>query len=187
MGVIHDRGHDGGNTYRWQTIERWVNLNQWKTGAELGVWYGETFKHLITHCPNLSLIGVDLYEQQPDNPGPQKYIPGEDGHVWTHEAYYQEMIEFCSQYPDRTTLIKSSTIDASRQVEDDSLDFVFIDADHSTEGVDQDIIHWSPKVKKGGYIIGHDIHWPTVRTAVERHFIGNYKTEEDFIWYVVKD
>ncbi len=186
MGKIQDRGHDGGDVWRWQTIERFVKENGWTNGAELGVWYGETFKHLINSCPDLKLFGVDLYAPQPENEGPQKYLPGEDGHVWTHDRYFNDVSDFCRGSGGRATLYRGYTNDASKLVEDESLDFVFIDADHSFKGVDEDITHWMPKVKKGGYVIGHDIHWPTVKSAVEKHFGNNYQTEQDFIWYVVK-
>ncbi len=186
MGKIIDRGHDGGDIYRWQTLERFVKENNWTNGAELGVWYGETFKYLINNCKDLRLFGVDLYAQQPDNVGPQRYIPGEDGHLWKHEEYYADVKSFCDASNGRATIYRGYTNEASKLIEDESLDFVFIDADHSFRGVDGDITHWMPKVKKGGYVIGHDIHWPSVKSAVEKHFGENYHKEQDFIWYVVK-
>lgn len=186
MGRIHDRGHDGGDVWRWLTIERFIKENGWTKGAELGVWYGETFKYLVNNCPDLNLFGVDLYAPQPENEGPQKYLPGEDGHIWTHDKYYEDVSNFCQQSNGRATIYKGYTNDASQLVEDESLDFVFIDADHSFKGVDEDIAHWMPKVRKGGYVIGHDIHWPTVKDAVEKHFGENYNKEQDFIWYVIK-
>jgi len=46
----------------------------------------------------------------------------------------------------------------------DHLDFLFIDGDHSYEGVKQDFLMYGPLVKKGGIIALHDIHpvkgWP---------------------------
>jgi hypothetical protein len=186
MGRIVDRGVDGGTTYRWITISRFANQNNWKFGAELGVWYGETFKYLVNNCPSLTMLGVDLYEQQPENDGPQKYFPGEDGHKWEHDKYYEDLKRFCAKTNGRARIHKGKTTEAAQLVEDESLDFVFIDADHSFKGVDEDIAHWSPKVKKGGYIIGHDIHWPGVKQAVEKHFGTDYQTDEDFIWYVIK-
>jgi predicted O-methyltransferase YrrM len=57
-----------------------------------------------------------------------------------------------------------------------TLDFVFIDADHSYEGVKKDIVAWLPKVKKGGVLAGHDYAWtPGIRQAVDEVFgTGNY-------------
>lgn len=187
MGRIRDRGHDGGNIWRWQTIEKLVRLNGWTKGAELGVWQGQTFKHLVKTCKNLNLVGVDLYAPQPENNGPEKWVPGENGHSWDHNAYYNNVLEFCNQYPDRATIIKDYTTEAAKQIEDESLDFVFIDADHSYEGVIRDVSAWAPKVRKGGYVMGHDIHFDTVKKAVvELYGENSYHVEDDFVWWIQK-
>ena len=39
------------------------------------------------------------------------------------------------------------------------LDFLFIDGDHSYEGVKMDFDIWFPKLKSGGVIAMHDIEW----------------------------
>lgn len=187
MGIIRDRGHDGGNIYRWKTIERFVKENNWSVGVELGVWKGETFKYLIQNCPNLVLTGIDLYAPQPENNGPEKWTPGENGHEWSHDHYYNDLIKFSSAYPNRAKIIKNYTTEAAKEFEDESIDFVFIDADHGYEGCLRDIVSWTPKVKKGGYVIGHDIHFPTVKQAVTEHFGENsWNVEDDFVWWVLK-
>jgi hypothetical protein len=56
---------------------------------------------------------------------------------------------------------------------DGSVDLVFIDADHSYEGVKADIEAWLPKVKVGGWIGGHDYkspRFPGVERAVHERF-----------------
>lgn len=55
---------------------------------------------------------------------------------------------------------------------DESLDFVFIDADHRYAEVRADVARWWPKVKPGGTIAGHDYdeHWPEVKAAVNDFF-----------------
>tara|TARA_B110000503_G_scaffold97711_1_gene146568 strand:+ start:228 stop:788 length:561 start_codon:yes stop_codon:yes gene_type:complete len=184
MGRIRDRGNDGGDVYRWHTLERLVKENGWTAGAELGIHDGVNFKHLVNTCPNLSLIGVDLYEAQPDNNGPEKWTPGENGHPWSHNSYYQAMLDFCNKKPN-AKIYKDYTTNVADIIPDGSLDFVFIDADHGYEGCLRDIKAWSPKVRKGGYIIGHDIHFPTVIQAVTEYFGENsWKVEDDFIWWV---
>jgi len=40
--------------------------------------------------------------------------------------------------------------------QDNSLDFVYIDANHAYDYVVEDMEKWYPKVKNGGYLIGHD-------------------------------
>jgi predicted O-methyltransferase YrrM len=70
--------------------------------------------------------------------------------------------------------IKMGSLDAAKLYPDNSLDMVFIDADHSYEAVKEDIAAWYPKVKVGGYLCGHDFiaHNPddTVNRAVTEIF-----------------
>ena len=61
---------------------------------------------------------------------------------------------------------------------DNSLDFVFIDANHTFEYVVNDIAEWSKKVRPGGIISGHDFLnsidlkekdvWGGAKTYIER-------------------
>ena len=53
-------------------------------------------------------------------------------------------------------VIKGNSVDVSKQYKNKSLDFVFIDGSHEYKDVKADIKAWSKKVKKGGYIGGHD-------------------------------
>lgn len=55
---------------------------------------------------------------------------------------------------------------ASFHYPDESLDFVFIDADHSYEEVKRDIISWFPKIKPNGFLAGHDYHIQDVKNVV---------------------
>lgn len=61
--------------------------------------------------------------------------------------------------------IKMTSIEASKTFDDNSLDFVFIDASHEYEDVKNDISVWLPKVKRGGILAGHDYDY--VKKAVD--------------------
>jgi predicted O-methyltransferase YrrM len=56
--------------------------------------------------------------------------------------------------------------------EDLSVDFLFIDGDHTYEGVKSDFLHWVDAVKPGGHILLHDAAslrpHTTVHTGVEK-------------------
>jgi len=68
-------------------------------------------------------------------------------------------------------IIKSISWDGALLYEDNSLDFVFIDAGHDYESVKKDINSWYPKVKNGGVIAGHDYHYDCgVYPAVNEFF-----------------
>jgi len=62
--------------------------------------------------------------------------------------------------------VRMESAAAAATYEDNSLDFVFIDADHTYESITQDIKSWLPKVKFGGIISGHDYWYPPVHRAV---------------------
>ncbi len=53
-------------------------------------------------------------------------------------------------------------------VQDESIDTLFIDGDHTYEGVKKDIEAWMPKVKKGGTIIFHDYKRDRAHEGVEQ-------------------
>ena len=48
------------------------------------------------------------------------------------------------------------SIAAAKSYRNAELDFVFLDADHSYEGVTADIDAWLPKIRPGGILAGHD-------------------------------
>jgi hypothetical protein len=59
-------------------------------------------------------------------------------------------------YEDRGIMVRASSKKASEMFEDESLDFIFIDANHAYDFVVEDINLWFPKLKKGGVFSGHD-------------------------------
>lgn len=70
--------------------------------------------------------------------------------------------------------LQATSLEAASQFEDNSLDFVHIDASHDYENVLADIRAWYPKVKPGGFITGDDyvINWGGVIQAVKEYFTG---------------
>ena len=76
-------------------------------------------------------------------------------------------------------------MEASAGFPDNYFDLVFIDALHSYEGCLADIKAWTPKVKKGGYICGHDYpRRPGVVQAVTEVFGDDVETDSDNTWFV---
>jgi len=75
--------------------------------------------------------------------------------------------------------IRTTSIEASKLYEDNSLDFVFIDASHKYVDVKDDIKSWLPKVRKGGILAGDDIIWGGVEKAV-KELLPEYQTAREF-------
>jgi predicted O-methyltransferase YrrM len=81
--------------------------------------------------------------------------------------------------------IKSST-EASKEFEDNSLDFIFIDGGHSVKDVFNDILLWYPKLKSSRVICGHDFNMTAVKGAVYSIFKMEEVGIEEDIWWVRK-
>jgi hypothetical protein len=73
-----------------------------------------------------------------------------------HQTAYADTMNNIKGYEDRAVMIRSNSKQAVELFNDESLDFVFIDANHAYDFVVEDIELWYPKVKSGGYLCGHD-------------------------------
>lgn len=106
----------------------------------------------------------------------------------TEDMCYQSMLTAMSRLGlmNYITPIKLSTREAYKLFNNNSIDFLFIDADHSYEGVMEDIKFWYPKVITGGVISGHDYDWTGVKQAVDEFFIGEQVYPHNTSWIVQK-
>lgn len=78
----------------------------------------------------------------------------------------------------RVKPVHMPSIEAAKLYPNESLDFIWIDADHSYEAVKEDVQAWFPKLKKDRYIAGHDYgnpEFPGVKHAVDEYFQGTAK------------
>ena len=94
---------------------------------------------------------------------------------------------FENMQPYEYKLIREDSVDASMGFEDESIDLVFIDGDHTKEAVFRDISAWYPKVKYGGVICGHDYGKKQFGvTEVVDSFFKKIDRVVSSIWYVKK-
>lgn len=133
--------------------------------VEVGCWKGKSVAYLavevINSNKNIMIHAVDTWLGSPN----ETYHMA-DSHVKTDTLYdlFLNNIKPCS---DVVTPIRKTSVEASSLYQDGSLDVVFIDASHDYDSVKQDIMHWLPKVKSGGYLAGHDYLWEGVGRAVD--------------------
>lgn len=82
---------------------------------------------------------------------------------------------------------------AAEMFPDNSLDFVFLDANPTYESVKRDIFAWLTKVKMGGVLAGHNFHgdFYGVVKAVDEIFgpsrLSPWYDYDDWCWYVEID
>ena len=93
---------------------------------------------------------------------------------------YEAFIKNVGHFKNLDTHI-SDSVKAANKFKNESIDMVFIDADHSYKAVKADIEAWLPKTRK--LICGHDYvpSWPGVRKAVDEKF--NKINQAHNIWF----
>lgn len=182
-------------TLRYNIILDKIKDKKNAVGAEIGVNKGITTDFLLKNKPDLKMIAVDPYRLI----GYDEYYPSGSGarqHSFKKQEQFDLLYEstkkLLSVYGNRVELIRESSISAGELVDDGSLDFVFIDANHVYEHVLADILMWSKKVKMDGYIMGHDYNENDFDTrgicnAVNAVFDSNeLNFGSDHCWWAVK-
>lgn len=125
--------------------------NGFKTGVEIGVDKGEYGLSLAK--AGLKVHGIDPYIRYEAYKGEGKY-----------ESHYDIAKEVLKDFD--YTIINKFSVDAANDFEDNSLDFVYIDGNHSLPYIAGDIFIWERKVRRGGILSGHD--YAMVRGAREQ-------------------
>lgn len=64
-------------------------------------------------------------------------------------------------------ILRTTSLEAAAQMPPASLDFIYLDGNHSYEAVREDLPAWYRILKPGGIMAGHDWDLPGVRKAVE--------------------
>lgn len=132
-------------------------------GAEIGVQRGDFSEVLCKRIPGLKFYGVDswtAYEGYIDFRKGHDSLEAEQTEVW--DKYYIRAKERLAPFD--ATLIQGWSQEVVTQFEDNSLDWVYIDANHDLRHTIDDIDDWSKKVRPGGIISGHD-YWRSSRDS----------------------
>lgn len=164
--------------HRREILSRLITEHGLKTGVETGVGSGPTTVFLMENHPDLQWIGIDHFPAGFDLvDGTTMTQERQDG----YRAKYQGLVE---RFAPRLRWIDEPVPLAADQIDDRSIDLVFIDDDHSYEGCRDAINAWRPKVRSGGWLSGHDYckdRFPGVVKAV-RELVPDFKLADDYVW-----
>lgn len=130
------------------------SLRDFKVGAEVGVCGGMYSKFILDNTA-MKLYSIDPWEVNSELAKPKEIF-----------AKCKLLLE---PYGDRVEMVKGYSPDISSMFEDESFDFVYIDALHDYDSVKSDMEAWWEKVKVGGVMAGHDYNsdkWYGVVRAV---------------------
>jgi predicted O-methyltransferase YrrM len=108
---------------------------------------------------------------------PWEHYPGYRDHVSPDklESFREEAQKLTKQFPSRAMLMRKYSVDAAKLFGDGALDFVYIDGNHNIQNVIADLAAWTPKVRSGGIIAGHDYRKP-------KNNIGHHVVEAVNAW-----
>lgn len=157
-----------------QILPHYLNLKGLHgKGAEVGVAEGY-FSECILKTWDGYLYCIDAWA---DLPGYAEEYPQEEN--------YRSCLARLAPYEGKYEIVRKTSLEAASSFEDESLDFVYLDADHTYQGVLADLEAWYPKVVKGGIFCGDDYGaWPL--TAVDfgkgQHTFGVKKAVDEFFW-----
>lgn len=161
-------------------------------GAEIGVFAGEMSRALLQAMDGLQLFMVDSWEGE----GAAYREKAGDWHAeltaQSQEDFYRQAVKRIAFAGDRATILRKRSGDALAEIADRSLDFVFIDADHSYAGCCADLEGWERKIKPGGWLCGHDYENPDfpdfgVTRAVNEYVASRgyaLRLGENLCWFV---
>lgn len=162
-----------------------INKNQFKIGVEVGVAHGGHSLTILEKTKVKKLYCIDPY----------KHIKGYDDPMNISQKAFDLLFiqaqNRLSHHASRVEFIRKPSKLAAQKIQE-PLDFVYLDGDHSYEGVATDLISWYCKIRIGGIIGGHDYNhpnFPGVKKATESFFFRfGYRINvgEGGVWWVKK-
>jgi predicted O-methyltransferase YrrM len=131
-------------------------------GVEVGTKRGEFAETLCRAHPDMQLFCIDPWTAYDSG-------PGLIGQAWQDKMFAQAAKRL-AEY--KVSIIRKTSMDAVKEFEEQSIDFVFIDGNHTFDHVMLDLIHWAKRVRKGGIVSLHDYRagqWAGVVEAVNAY------------------
>jgi hypothetical protein len=177
----------------WDESHQWLKTfinereDELKIGVEVGIAFGSNIKSLLEGTTIEKLFGVDCYSEDTWDLSGTLDVEKEFG---SFDGLYEHVSHLLSSYGKRVQLIRMTSEEASKKFKNESLDFVFIDGDHFD--IENDVNYWEPKIRDGGYLMGHDWKHPNFGNITS--FLMDYYDEDELvgidgpvhIWYVQK-
>ena len=160
-------------------------------GVEVGVFTGALSKLLLKR-EDLKLHMVDPWVES----DPNSEYAKTDFHGKLSEAQQQKCflmtVDATAFAGKRASIIRNDSMTAANQFRPGSLDFVFLDADHTYNAVRNDLAAWVNKLKPGGVLCGHDYdhpqfpEWGVKRAVDEFCALHGYKLElgKNYTWFI---
>lgn len=148
------------NCYRDHFFPMMVNALDLKMGAEIGVDTAGFSEKILMQTKMEKYFCIDTWQDDFGSDYKPDYF-NKDGNIRLNKAKeilkpYLGDFDKPWEFNGRAIMIRMTSKEASRTIADNSLDFCYIDGDHSLFGIYDDLFLWAPKMKIGGIMAGHD-------------------------------
>jgi hypothetical protein len=136
------------------------------TFVEVGVFVGSNICWLAQKCEEREaypdIWAIDLWQCEEISQASKDHV----GVQSNFEQAFEDNLERCEILP-WIKVIKQDSLKAADYFRDKSIDFLFLDDDHTYPHTRDELVKWLPKMKKNSIIAGHDYPAPGVQRAVE--------------------
>jgi hypothetical protein len=132
----------------WSEFLRRKNI---ETFLEIGVFRGDFSKAILSEAHRLTrYYMIDPWRKlerwnKPTNVSDSDF-----------EKYHREALEKTQFAQDIRRVLRGTTAEVIDQIEEESVDFAYIDGDHTLKGITVDLQLVYPRIKDGGWIAGDD-------------------------------
>ena len=137
----------------------WCNFiieHELKNISEIGVYKGDFASKLLTKCRSIeNYYMIDPWENLSNWNKPANH----ENKIF--ESFYEETLNKTEFAKEKRIILRGKTTEVINQIENESIDFVYIDGDHTLKGISIDLINIWDKIKPGGFIAGDDFS-PTI-------------------------
>ena len=152
------------------------------TGAEIGVQNGSYSEKLLDNWNGACLFSIDAWKQFKES----DYKDVANVSNWEHLKNYAATCMKLRRFGERSIIWRMTSEEAASIIPNQTLDFCYIDADHSYDGVIQDLELWIPKIKEGGIICGHDFIKDGEHSYEDGEFMGLFGVQKAVLEYTEK-
>jgi Methyltransferase domain len=140
-----------GSVSRGELWKRFLEVQKTRVMAEVGVWRGDFAAEILKLVPQIDIYYmIDPWANLPDWNKPFNVQPE------IFDEIYREMNAKTEFAAHKRRILRGRTKEVVNRLADESLDFAYIDGDHTLRGITIDLIKMWPKIRPGGFIGGDD-------------------------------
>ena len=128
-----------------------LKLSNARNIVEIGIWEGDFTKEMLVRCGVIErYYMIDPWAKLPDWNKPCNFVPKK------FDDIYDTAMENTVFAAEKCVVLRGRTKEVIDKIPDQSLDFAYIDGDHTLRGITIDLIKTLPKIKENGLIGGDD-------------------------------